>query len=73
MRLAWSSREVEDRLHDIMCSIHQTCVDHGKRADDSVSYVMVRTLVASFAWPTRCWRRASSDASLRRLGADRSS
>ena len=54
MRLAWSSREVEDRLHDIMCSIHQTCVDHGKRADDSVSYVMVRTLVASFAWPTRC-------------------
>ena len=39
MRMVWGSREVEDRLHDIMRNIHQTCVDHGKRSDDSVSYV----------------------------------
>lgn len=39
MRLAWDSREVEDRLHGIMRSIHQTCVEHGRRADDSISYV----------------------------------
>lgn len=39
MRLVWDSREVEDRLHGIMRSIHQTCVDHGKRADGSISYV----------------------------------
>ena len=39
MRLVWDSREVEERLHAIMRSIHQTCVEHGKRADNSVSYV----------------------------------
>lgn len=39
MRLVWDSREVEERLHAIMRSIHQTCVEHGKRSDNSVSYV----------------------------------
>ena len=39
MRLVWDSREVEDRLRSIMRGIHQTCVDHGKRPDDSVNYV----------------------------------
>ncbi|MEO7941262.1 MAG: Glu/Leu/Phe/Val dehydrogenase dimerization domain-containing protein, partial [Burkholderiaceae bacterium] len=39
MRLVWDSREVEDRLHGIMRSIHQTCFDHGKRPDGSISYV----------------------------------
>lgn len=39
MRLVWDSREVEDRLHGIMCSIHRTCAEHGKRADGSISYV----------------------------------
>jgi len=39
MRMVWDGREVEERLHGIMRSIHQTCVDHGRRADDSVSYV----------------------------------
>ncbi|MEP7281615.1 MAG: NADP-specific glutamate dehydrogenase [Rubrivivax sp.] len=39
MRLVWNSREVEDRLHGIMRSIHQTCVEHGRRPDDSISYV----------------------------------
>ena len=39
IRQVWGSREVEDRLHGIMRSIHETCVEHGKRADDSISYV----------------------------------
>ncbi len=39
MRLVWDSHEVEDRLHGIMRSIRQTCVDHGKRPDGSISYV----------------------------------
>ena len=39
MRLVWDSREVEDRLDGIMRSIHQTCVEHGKREDGSISYV----------------------------------
>lgn len=39
MRLVWDSVEVEERLHGIMRSIHQTCVEHGKRSDKSVSYV----------------------------------
>ncbi|MEZ5635534.1 MAG: NADP-specific glutamate dehydrogenase [Burkholderiaceae bacterium] len=39
MRLVWDRAEVEDRLHSIMRGIHQTCVEHGTRPDDSVSYV----------------------------------
>ncbi len=39
MRQVWGGREVEDRLHGIMRSIHETCVEHGRRTDDSVSYV----------------------------------
>ena len=39
MRLVWDNREVEERLHGIMRSIHQTCVEHGKRTDGSISYV----------------------------------
>ncbi len=39
MRLVWDSQEVESRLHGIMHGIHQTCVEHGLRADGSVSYV----------------------------------
>jgi len=32
MRLSWTSEEVEDRLHDIMISIHEQCVQYGKQA-----------------------------------------
>ncbi|MBL0423269.1 NADP-specific glutamate dehydrogenase [Ramlibacter sp. AW1] len=39
MRLSWPREEVDTRLHEIMCSIHQMCVRHGARADGSVSYV----------------------------------
>ncbi|MEO7937585.1 MAG: NADP-specific glutamate dehydrogenase [Burkholderiaceae bacterium] len=39
MRQVWGGREVEERLHGIMRSIHETCVEHGRRPDGSVSYV----------------------------------
>jgi glutamate dehydrogenase (NADP+) len=39
MRVAWSRDEVDARLRNIMSSIHAACLQHGKRADGSVSYV----------------------------------
>jgi len=38
MRLSWTREEVDDRLHNIMKSIHQTCVKYGKEGD-FVNYV----------------------------------
>lgn len=38
-RLSWPREEVDSRLHQIMCSIHDACVTHGQRADGTVSYV----------------------------------
>ncbi|WP_133001114.1 NADP-specific glutamate dehydrogenase [Luteimonas arsenica] len=39
MRLTWGADEVDARLQRIMCDIHETCVEHGRREDGSVSYV----------------------------------
>ncbi len=39
MRLSWPRAEVDDRLHSIMVGIHEACLQHGRRADGSVSYV----------------------------------
>jgi glutamate dehydrogenase (NADP+) len=39
MRLSWERDEVDGRLHGIMRSIHAACLQHGRRADGSVSYV----------------------------------
>ena len=33
MRLNWSREEVDNKLHDIMKSIHNACVTHGKESD----------------------------------------
>jgi glutamate dehydrogenase (NADP+) len=38
MRLAWTRKEVDERLHMIMVEIHQTCVKYG-RDGDFVNYV----------------------------------
>jgi len=38
LRLSWSSKEVDDKLHDIMKSIHAQCVEYGKEGD-FVNYV----------------------------------
>jgi len=39
MRMSWSRDEVDARLLDIMRGIHGACVQHGQRADGSVSYI----------------------------------
>ncbi len=38
LRLSWSSEEVDEKLHNIMKSIHSQCVENGK-VDDFVNYV----------------------------------
>jgi glutamate dehydrogenase (NADP+) len=39
MRLSWTRQEVDERLHTIMIGIHNACLQHGQRADGTVSYV----------------------------------
>lgn len=39
MRLAWTRDEVDARLLQIMQSIHQSCLRHGRRPDGSTSYI----------------------------------
>ena len=39
LRLSWSREEVDERLHNIMKNIHNTCVKYGKESDGSVNYV----------------------------------
>jgi glutamate dehydrogenase (NADP+) len=39
MKLNWRREEVDQRLHDIMKSIHETCVKHGKDETGYVNYV----------------------------------
>jgi glutamate dehydrogenase (NADP+) len=39
MRLPWTREEVDARLHQIMKSIHQTCVKYGTEADGTINYV----------------------------------
>ena len=38
MRINWSSNEIDTRLNDIMKSIHNQCVEHGKNGN-SVDYI----------------------------------
>ena len=39
LRLSWTREEVDERLHNIMKSIHQTCVKYGKESDGYTNYV----------------------------------
>ena len=39
LRLNWTSEEVDAKLHGIMVSIHEACVEFGKDADGNVDYV----------------------------------
>lgn len=39
MKLNWPREEVDNRLHHIMKSIHNTCVVHGKEDDGYINYV----------------------------------
>jgi len=39
LRLSWSRKEVDERLHNIMINIHATCVKWGKESDGTINYV----------------------------------
>lgn len=39
LRLSWAAEEVDERLHNIMVSIHEACVKYGKDAEGTVDYV----------------------------------
>ncbi len=39
MKLYLSSEEVDEKLHGIMCNIHEACVKYGKDANGYVDYV----------------------------------
>lgn len=39
MKLNWGAAEVDQRLHQIMCNIHEACVKHGMQPDGYVNYV----------------------------------
>lgn len=39
MRLPWSREEVDEKLHQIMINIHETCVKYGKTKSGFINYV----------------------------------
>ncbi len=39
LRLSWTEKEVDERLHNIMNDIHAACVQYGKDGDGYVDYV----------------------------------
>jgi glutamate dehydrogenase (NADP+) len=39
MRLPWSREEVDEKLHQIMINIHETCVKYGKTSSGFINYV----------------------------------
>ncbi|MEE4175891.1 MAG: NADP-specific glutamate dehydrogenase [Bacteroides sp.] len=39
MKLNWTAKEVEDKLHQIMVNIHEACVKYGKEENGFVNYV----------------------------------
>lgn len=39
MRLSWQRDEVDVRLYEIMCNIHEACLIYGRDADGKMSYV----------------------------------
>ena len=39
LRMSWTSKEVDEKLHAIMVSIHEACVAYGRLEDGSIDYV----------------------------------
>jgi glutamate dehydrogenase (NADP+) len=39
LRLSWTAEEVDEKLHNIMISIHEACVAYGKDVNGNVDYV----------------------------------
>jgi glutamate dehydrogenase (NADP+) len=39
MRMRWSRKEVDEKLHNIMISIHESCVKYGQEDGGYINYV----------------------------------
>jgi len=39
LRMSWSREEVNEKLHNIMKSIHEKCVEYGEENDGNINYV----------------------------------
>ena len=39
LKLSWTREEVDARLHQIMKSIHESCVKYGTQSDGYINYV----------------------------------
>ncbi len=39
MKLSWSREEVDEKLHTIMCNIHEACKNNGTEEDGYINYV----------------------------------
>lgn len=39
IRLSWTREKVDAMLKEIMCNIHDTCIEYGKEDDGYVDYV----------------------------------
>jgi glutamate dehydrogenase (NADP+) len=39
MKLGWAAEEVDKRLHEIMCNIHEACAKYGKDSTGYIDYV----------------------------------
>ncbi|MDC0272395.1 NADP-specific glutamate dehydrogenase [Crocinitomicaceae bacterium] len=39
LRMSWTAKEVDEKLHSIMVSIHEACVEYGKLEDGTIDYV----------------------------------
>ena len=39
LRMSWTAKEVDDKLHTIMNDIHASCVQYGRNGDGFVDYV----------------------------------
>ena len=39
LRLSWTREEVDEKLHNIMNDIHESCVKYGKQKDGNIDYV----------------------------------
>lgn len=46
LRLAWTREEVDSKLKEIMCNIHDSCIEYGKEEDGYIDYVKGANIAA---------------------------
>ena len=61
MHLSWSGKEVDERLHTIMASIHEACVTYGKQPDGYINYVKGANIAGFMKSLRQCSSRVSTN------------